>query len=208
MGMPGVGKGTQAAKLGARLGVPHLSTGDVLRQAIRGGSELGQRVRSTVESGALVSDDLMARILEEPLRAARDGFVLDGFPRTRAQAEILERLLDGLGFGLDAVFLLSAPEHEVVRRLAGRRVCPGCSAVYHLDHHPPARPGVCDACGVALAHRPDDHEDVILDRLRVYREQTLPAADFYRSRGLLHEIDASGDAPTVLGRLMRLVEAA
>jgi adenylate kinase len=205
MGMPGVGKGTQAARLSTRFGVPHLSTGDVLRQAIRGGSALGQRVRGVLDAGALVSDDLMAEVLSEPLLAARNGFILDGFPRTAEQVTILDRLL---GSPLDAVVLLNAPEAEIVRRLSGRRVCPQCSAVYHADHRPPRVAGVCDVCQAAVSQRPDDREEVVRERLRVYREQTMPVIEAYRQRGLLREADASGDAAAVYARLVQLMEAA
>jgi adenylate kinase len=208
MGMPGVGKGTQAAWLGARFGLAHLSTGDLLRQAIRSDSDLGRRVQGTLASGALVSDELMGEVLARPLQAARDGFILDGFPRTAEQVAILDRLLLNLGETLDAAFLLTASEAEIVGRLAGRRVCPQCSAVYHIKHRPPVAPGKCDACQTNLVHRPDDHEAVVLDRLRVYREQTLPVIETYRRRGLLREIDGSGDAQAVRDRLAALLEAA
>ena len=145
MGMPGVGKGTQAVRLRDRLGVPHVSTGDILREAIGAGTALGRRVQGCLDSGALVPDDLVGEVIAERLgrRDARDGFILDGFPRTVEQVAILERILTRLGIVLDGVYLLTAPTAEIVRRLAGRRVCPKCRDVYHVDHRPP-RSGIED----------------------------------------------------------------
>jgi adenylate kinase len=207
MGMPGVGKGTQAAALEEHLGVPHVSTGDILREAVKAGSPLGRRVRGILESGELVSDDMMRELIVERLGQddVREGFILDGFPRTQEQVGILDECLKQLGISLDGVYLLGASENEIVRRLGGRRVCPKCSAVYHLETRPPASAGVCDACGSALVQRPDDTEEVIRGRLRVYNEQTIPVADTYRQRGLLRETDATGAPGAVAERLRRTV---
>ena len=203
MGPPGVGKGTQAAFLKSDLGVPHVSTGDILRKAVREGSALGRRVKGTLDSGQLVSDQLMAELIVERLgrSEAREGFILDGFPRTKEQVAILDTVLEQLGITLDGVLLLTAEEEEVVRRLVNRRICPKCRAVFHLENKLPASPGVCDDCGSALVQRPDDTESVIRDRLRVYSEQTLPAAESYRERGLLREIDAVGTPEAIAGRV-------
>ena len=207
MGMPGVGKGTQAALLRAHLGVPHISTGDILREAVREGTPLGRRVKGILEAGELVPDGLMGELIEARLRQAdaRGGFVLDGFPRTAAQVAILDRVLGQLGLALDGVFLLTASDREIVRRLAGRRVCPSCAAVFHIEAHPPLSPGVCDACGSALVQRADDTEPVILDRMRVFAERTLPVAEAYRTRSLLREVDAGGAPEQVAERLQRSV---
>ncbi len=204
MGVPGVGKGTQAAFLKNDLGVPHVSTGDILRQAVQEGSSLGRRVKGTLASGQLVSDELMAELIVERLGRsdAREGFILDGFPRTKEQVAILDTVLERLGITLDGVLLLTANEEEVVRRLVNRRVCPKCLALFHLENKPPASPGICDDCGSALVQRPDDTESVIRDRLRVYSEQTLPVAESYRERGLLREIDGSG-SPEEIARRVR-----
>ena len=202
VGPPGVGKGTQAARLKTLLGVPHVSTGDILRAAMAEGSALGKKVREFVESGRLVPDELMGDLIAERLARsdARDGFVLDGFPRTLAQVEILDRVLASAGMPLDKVLMLVAPQDVIVRRLTGRRTCPKCGAVYHLEGHPPASAGVCDACGSALVQRPDDSEEVIRKRLKVYESQTLPVAEAYRERGLLARIDGFGDVLDVAGR--------
>ncbi len=204
MGMPGVGKGTQAGQLGKELGVPHISTGDILRDAVREGSSLGRRVKNTLEAGELVSDELMGELVSERLRksdAAR-GFVLDGFPRTRDQVQALDSILAELPGELDAVVLLVAPVEEVVRRLTGRRICPKCSAVFHVENNPPASAGVCNDCGSALVQREDDTELVIKSRLDVYGRQTLPVAEEYRQRGKLEEVVAVGDTAAVRSRIL------
>ena len=208
MGPPGVGKGTQAVRLRDAVGGVHVSTGDMLREAVQAGTPLGQRVREFLEQGALVPDELMGDVIAARLGRpdAAGGFLLDGFPRTAAQVEILDRVLGRLGMRLDAVYLLRAPRREIVSRLAGRRVCPKCLAVYHLDNRPPRSAGVCDACGSALVERSDDTEAVILERLEVFERQTLPAAEAYRHRGLLHEVDATGDPDAVFERLRAAVE--
>jgi len=209
MGMPGVGKGTQAVRLRDALGGVHVSTGDMLREAVQAGSALGQRVREYLDQGALVPDELMGDVIATRLGRpdAAGGFILDGFPRTAAQVAILDRVLDRLGVSLDAVILLSAPRREIVSRLSGRRVCPKCLAVYHLDHHPPRSRGVCDACGSALVQRQDDTESVILDRLEVFENQTLPVVEIYRERGLLREVDGAAPPDAVFDRLREAVRA-
>jgi len=203
MGMPGAGKGTQAARLVGESGSLHLSTGDILREAVQSGATLGRKVRGFLDSGALVPDDVMGDLIAERLgRAdAAEGFILDGFPRTLPQVATLDSVLERLGVGLDRVFFLGAPETEIVRRLTGRRVCPNCGALFHLEQRPPSSAGVCDECGSALVQRPDDTESVIRERLRVFNEQTLPIADAYRQRGLLREVDATGGPQEVFGRL-------
>jgi adenylate kinase len=204
MGPPGVGKGTQAEQMQHKLGVPHVSTGNILRAAMgQHGSPLGERVRGFVESGRLVPDGLMGDLIAERLerKDASVGFILDGFPRTLEQVSILEEVLGRLGLALDRVLMLVVPEAEIVRRLSGRRTCPQCGAVFHLDSRPPAVSGVCDACGSALVQRPDDTEAVIRDRMKVYRDQTVPVASAYRAKGLLVEIDGLGEVDDVRTRL-------
>ena len=204
MGPPGVGKGTQAEQMQALLGVPHVSTGNILRAAIQeNGSPLGSKVRGYVESGRLVPDGLMGDLIAERLgrKDAARGFILDGFPRTLLQVSILEGVLGRLGLELDKVLMMRVPESEIVRRLSGRRTCPKCGTVFHLESRPPAVAGVCDACGSALVQRPDDTEQVIRERMKVYAEQTLPVADAYRAKGLLFEIDGFGDVLSVSARL-------
>jgi|SRR6516165_6351541 adenylate kinase len=203
MGPPGVGKGTQAAFLRDALGVPHVSTGDILRVSMQDGSALGKKVKSFVEGGRLVPDDLMGDLIAERLdrQDAAKGFVLDGFPRTMAQADTLDRVLARKGAPLDRAVILTAPEAEIVRRLSGRRTCPKCGSVFHLDSRPPQAPGVCDNCRSALVQRPDDTEQVIRERLRVYAAQTVPVAEAYRQRGLLLEVDGMGSVEQIGSRL-------
>jgi len=204
LGPPGVGKGTQAEQMQSLLGVPHVSTGNILRAAIQQeGSSLGTEVRRFVESGRLVPDDLMGDLIAERLerKDAAAGFILDGFPRTLLQVSILEGVLGRLGLALDRVLMLVVPEAEIVRRLSGRRTCPKCGAVFHLESRPPAAPGVCDACGSALVQRPDDTEQVIRERMKVYADQTLPVADAYRAKGILAEVDGFGEIDAVRARL-------
>lgn len=203
MGPPGVGKGTQADRLEGHYGVPHVSTGDILREAVEGGSALGRKVQPLLESGQLVPDDEMGELIRERLAKpdAREGFVLDGFPRTAEQVIILDRVLGRLEVVLDRVIVLAAPEQEIVRRLSGRRVCPKCGGLYHIDSQPPASPGTCDRCGSALVQRPDDTVEVIRRRLEVYRQRTLPISRTYAERDLLLEIEGTGGPDSVFERI-------
>ncbi len=203
MGPPGVGKGTQAAQLQAMLGVPHVATGDILREAMRDGTALGERVRVFVESGSLVPDALMGELIEQRLRQsdARQGFVLDGFPRTLVQVRILDELLGRLAAALERVFVLRVPEEELVRRLSGRRICEACGAVYQLGQLPQGSEPRCVRCGGGLVQRADDREAVVRKRLRIYEEQTRPVIEAYRSRGMLVEVDGMGSPQAVLERL-------
>jgi adenylate kinase len=207
LGAPGVGKGTQAAEISRRTGLPHISTGDLLRAAIRDGSSLGRRVAAIVERGELVPDDLVAEVMEERLARpdAADGFLLDGFPRTVAQADLLDRILAKRGQALDRVISIEVPEAEIVDRLAGRRSCGQCGATYHVRYNRPKVDRVCDRCGSELKQRPDDVEAVIAQRLKAYREQTAPLVARYRKTGRLVEIDGRGRPDEVFGRIAAVV---
>jgi len=209
MGAPGAGKGTQAVRLRERLGVIHVSTGEILRDAVQAGSVLGRKVKQYLASGQLVPDTLIGDLMAERLARpdAEQGFILDGFPRTLAQVEILDGVLEKLGVSLDRVVMLTAPVDEVIRRLSGRRVCPKCNAVYHVEAQPPRSAGVCDACGSALVQRPDDMEQVIRERLAVYERQTLPIAESYGARGVLTSLDGIGDPDEVFERVCRSLGA-
>lgn len=204
MGPPGAGKGTQASRLARRLQVPAISTGDMLREEIRGGSALGREVRAYMDRGALVPDQLIIAIIEGRLQRedCSRGFILDGFPRTVAQAEALDRALHQLGGSLHRVGSLNVPTDEVVKRLSGRRTCRECSTPYHLVLDPPSKHDTCDSCGGPLQQREDDHEHVIAKRLEVYARDTAPLLDYYRNRGLLAEIDGRGKHDDVLAALL------
>src|SRR3989442_13204301 len=187
LGAPGVGKGTQAAEITRRVGLPHISTCDLFRAAIRESSPLGRRVAAIGERGDLVPDALVGEVMEERLsrKDAESGFLLDGFPRTVAQADFLDRILARRGQALDRVISIEVPEPEIIERLVGRRSCGRCGATYQLRYKPPKVEGICDRCGSELTRRPDDTEAVIAERLRAYREQTAPLVERYRETRLL-----------------------
>jgi adenylate kinase len=208
LGPPGAGKGTQARQAAARWGVRQVATGDLLREAVAAGTDLGQKARRYMDAGELVPDDVIIGLAGEALGRpeARKGFVLDGFPRTRAQAEALGRLLDERGLALDRVLLFVIPDAVLVERLSGRRVCPQCGRNYHMRFSPPRRDEVCDACGSALAQRSDDQEATVRTRLAVYDKSTRPLIEYYRSRGLLEEIPADGSVDDVFQAVVKAVE--
>ena len=197
LGPPGAGKGTQARDLAQEWGALHLATGDMLREAVAAGSTLGREAKSYMDKGAFVPDDVIIRMMAERLGAADAGrgFILDGFPRTIAQAEALARLLKDLGQTVDTVVYFDVSEPELLRRLTGRRVCRTCGHSYHVTSNPPKRAGVCDACGGELYQRDDDGEATVRNRLEVYRRQTAPLLDYYRQRNLL--VTVSGEGPVV-----------
>lgn len=200
IGAPGSGKGTQAESIKNRYPIAHISTGDMLRENVRAGTELGKSAKSYMDSGRLVPDDIVIAMMEKRLSEpdCDRGFLLDGFPRTTAQAEALDRLLDKLGIKLDAVVELSADDEVVVRRLMARRVCKNCGEIYNTISRQTARDGVCDKCGGDVVQRDDDREEVIRRRLLVFREQTAPLIDYYRNKGLLVTIDAASSKDAVL----------
>lgn len=199
LGAPGAGKGTQAAYLRETWGLTHISTGDILRAEVREGTPLGTEAKGYMESGALVPDDLIIRMMEERLKllGATTGYILDGFPRTLAQAEALDQMLARIGHTLNAVVNLEVPDPELIRRLTGRRVCPNCSAVYHIDTMQPTEAGICDVCGAALIQRKDDQIEAITNRLTVYTAQTEPLIAYYRQRDILITIDGTIGVPEV-----------
>ena len=198
LGPPGAGKGTQARDLAQEWRVLHLATGDMLREAVATGSPLGREAKTYMDQGALVPDDVIIRMMAERLGAAAGrGFILDGFPRTIAQAEALARLLKDLDQTLDTVVYFDVSEPELLRRLTGRRVCRKCGHTYHLTSNPPKRPGVCDACGGELYQRDDDTEATVRNRLEVYRRQTAPLLDYYRQRNLLVTVSGEGPLATI-----------
>lgn len=207
IGSPGSGKGTQAKKLAAELAVPHISTGDILREAVRNKTELGQKAEPIMAGGGLVPDDLMVGIIGERLAQAdaASGFILDGFPRTVEQARKLDDLLSRNGKGrLDVIHLL-VPDEKIVRRVVARRSCPVCGSIYHLENSPPKVAGVCDLDGTELMTRPDDVESAVRSRLEAFHRQTMPVVGFYQDKGVLHEVDGTGPVDQVFERIRQIL---
>jgi len=207
LGPPGSGKGTQASALERTRGIPQIASGDLLRANVRDNTELGRKAKPYMNRGELVPDhlilDMMADRLAQP--DAQRGYVLDGFPRTVKQAEALEERLTGLGQGLDAVVYLQVPEAEILRRLGGRRTCPQCNAIYHIDTMPPKRQGVCDKCSTGLVQRDDEKPEVVKKRLEVYAAQTQLLLDHYQARGLLTEVDGTIGVDNVIREIEAIV---
>jgi adenylate kinase len=192
LGPPGVGKGTQGKRLKDDFRLPYYATGDILRKAVKEGTDLGKQAEPIMKEGGLVGDDLLIPLVAERIASdeAGDGFILDGFPRNVAQADALEAALDEQGRSLTAALLIEAPDEEIVRRISGRRQCKN-DHVYHVDNDPPKREGVCDTDGLKLFLRDDDKPETVRKRLQTYREKTAPLIDFYEDRGLLKRFDGS-----------------
>lgn len=201
-GPPGAGKGTQSALLVERLNMRHISTGDLFREAMARQTELGQKAKAFVDSGQLVPDEVVIGMVEEVVeRLNGQSFILDGFPRTVPQAESLKKLLAKHRMPVGKVVFLEVPRADLLKRLAGRRVCTKCGAVYHVISKPPRRESVCDACGGEVVQRKDDKEDVIRTRLEAYDKSTSPVKDYYRKAGQLVEVEGTGEAETVFSRI-------
>jgi adenylate kinase len=209
LGAPGAGKGTQAQRIGAGYALPHISTGDMLRAAVAAGTEMGKAAQKIMEAGALVSDEVVIGVVRDRLAQAdaQKGFLLDGFPRTIAQAERLDAMLADGGRLVTHVILIDVPEDELVERLAGRRMCRECGKGYHTVFDPPQSEGVCDVCGAELYQRSDDNEATVRSRLEVYRAQTAPLVGYYEDRGVLRTADGGGRTPDeVFVRVEQLLE--
>jgi adenylate kinase len=189
LGPPGAGKGTQAKLLSQRMGFLHLSTGDLLREAVKNQTPLGKKAKEYMDRGELVPDELIVQLIEETM--PKDGnVILDGFPRTVNQALALEEMLKDKGEKISKVLFFDVPDEVIIDRLSGRRVCSKCGAVYHVKYNPPEVEGVCDLCGGTLVQRDDDKEEVVRKRLEVYRKQTQPLIEFYQERGIIYKLDA------------------
>ena len=193
LGAPGAGKGTQAKKIAEKYQIPHISTGDIFRANIKNGTELGMEAKKYMDQGLLVPDELTVRILLD--RVAQDdcknGYVLDGFPRTIPQAEVLDSELTKLGDHIDYAINVDVPDENIVKRMSGRRACLTCGATYHIEHVPPKKEGICDVCGSELVLRDDDKPETVKNRLNVYHEQTQPLIDFYTEKGVLKTVDGT-----------------
>ena len=210
LGPPGVGKGTQAKLLIDRFGIPQISTGDILRAAVKELTPMGVKAKGFMDSGALVPDAVVIGIVEERLvqEDCTKGFILDGFPRTVAQADALDQVLSGLGRCIDHVVSLSVDKSELLKRLTGRRACPKCGAVYHVEFAPPKKSGLCDSCSTELFQREDDKEATILHRLAVYEEQTAPLIAYYASCGLLRSVDGLGTVEGIQAEIISRIQVA
>ena len=207
LGAPGAGKGTQAEMIADKYGVPHVSTGDIFRANIKEGTELGKEAKSYMDQGLLVPDELTVKILLD--RVAKEdcmnGYVLDGFPRTITQAEVLEKALAELGDNIDYAIDVDVPDENIVNRMSGRRACTECGATYHIVHIPPKTEGVCDKCGKELVLRDDDKPETVGRRLSVYHEQTQPLIDFYSKKGILKTIDGTADMRDVFAAIIQIL---
>lgn len=209
MGAPGAGKGTQGDLLVSRKGFVKLSTGDMLREHVAGKTELGLQIEAVMASGSLVSDDLLIDLVKvelEKVAGKAKGVLLDGFPRTVAQAKALENLLESLPCKLGAVLFLNVADHVVVQRICGRRVCSGCQKNYHVDFLPPSVAGRCDGCSSELLHRADDHERQIRNRLEAFKKQTAPVLDFYRPVDGFMELSADADTEHVYQEILKVLD--
>ncbi|MDK2876047.1 MAG: adenylate kinase [Archaeoglobaceae archaeon] len=207
LGAPGAGKGTQAKFIAEKYGIPQVSTGDILREAVAKGTELGRKAKEFMNQGKLVPDEIVIGIVKERLtrKDCEKGFILDGFPRTIAQAEALDKIMGEMGKEIDAVINVNVPEEEVVKRIVNRRICKNCGAIYHLIHNPPKKNGVCDKCGGELYQRDDDREEVVRERFAVYKRSTQPLIDYYKKKGILYDVDGTKDVEAVRSEILSIL---
>ena len=204
LGAPGAGKGTQAEVICDKLGVPTISTGNIIREALSKGTEMGIKAKSFIDAGQLVPDEVVIGIIKERLAKddCKNGFILDGFPRTIPQAEAL----DAMGVVIDKVIDIEVPDDKIVQRLSGRRVCADCGASYHLEYKKPEKEGICNVCGGKLVQRKDDHPDTVLDRLKVYHEQTEALKDYYSKAGLLKVVEGQEEVAATTALTLKALE--
>ncbi|MGI6264122.1 MAG: adenylate kinase [Acutalibacteraceae bacterium] len=205
LGAPGAGKGTQAEVISEHLHIPTISTGNIIREALKSGTEMGLKAKEFIESGKLVPDDVVIGIIQERLEKAdcQHGFILDGFPRTIPQAEALDRM----GVIIDRVIDIEVEDDVIARRVSGRRVCQGCGASYHVDYKKPAKEGVCDRCGDTLVQRKDDHPDTVKERLQVYHDQTEPLKNYYARQGKLFIVEGQEEVADTTRLTLAALEA-
>ncbi len=209
LGAPGAGKGTQAKMIAEKFAIPHISTGDIFRANIKNGTELGKKAKEFMDKGQLVPDELTVEILLD--RVANDdcknGYVLDGFPRTIPQADVLDKELTKLGDKVDFAINVDVPDENIVRRMSGRRACLKCGATYHIEHIPPKKEGICDTCGSELVQRDDDKPETVQNRLKVYHEQTQPLIEYYDKKNILKNVDGTKDMQEVFTDICNILNA-
>lgn len=207
LGAPGAGKGTQAKMIADKYGVSHVSTGDIFRANIKNGTELGMEAKKYMDQGLLVPDELTVKILLDRVSQpdCKNGYVLDGFPRTIPQAEVLDKALAELGESIDYAIDVDVPDENIVKRMSGRRACVSCGATYHVVHVPPKKEGICDRCGSELILRDDDKPETVKNRLDVYHKQTQPLIDFYTKKGVLKTVDGTVDMQDVFKAIVAIL---
>ncbi|MBE5869333.1 MAG: adenylate kinase [Lachnospiraceae bacterium] len=207
LGAPGAGKGTQAKMLAKEYGIPHISTGDIFRANIKNGTQLGMEAKKYMDQGLLVPDELTVKILLDRVAQedCKNGYVLDGFPRTIPQAEVLDQALNNLGDQIDYAIDVDVPDENIINRMSGRRACLSCGATYHVVHIPPKAEGVCDTCGQALVLRDDDKPETVKSRLEVYHKQTQPLIEFYSKKGVLRSVDGTVDMQDVFAAIKAIL---
>lgn len=208
LGAPGAGKGTQAKMIAEKFGIPHVSTGDIFRANIKEGTELGREAKKYMDQGLLVPDELTVKILLD--RVAKEdcagGYVLDGFPRTIPQAEVLDAALDKLNEKIDYAVNVDVPDENIVKRMSGRRACLKCGATFHVEHIPPKQEGICDSCGGELVLRDDDKQETVQNRLKVYHDQTQPLIDYYTKKGVLKSVDGTVEMQKVFQSISDIIK--
>lgn len=207
LGAPGAGKGTQAKKIAAKYGIPHISTGDIFRANIKNGTELGKKAKTYMDQGLLVPDELVVDLVVDRVNQedCAKGYVLDGFPRTIPQAEALDKALAAQGQKMEYAIDVNVPDENIVNRMGGRRACVGCGATYHLVYAAPKQEGICDTCGGELILRDDDKPETVQKRLGVYHEQTQPLIDYYTNAGILKTVDGTVDMEDVFGAIVSIL---
>lgn len=207
LGAPGAGKGTQAKMIAEKYSIPHVSTGDIFRANIKNGTELGKEAKKYMDQGQLVPDELTVKILLDRVAKedCKNGYVLDGFPRTIPQAEVLDEALAKLGETVDYAIDVDVPDENIIKRMGGRRACVTCGATYHIEHVPPKKEGICDKCGSELILRDDDKPETVKERLNVYHAQTQPLIEFYTKKGILKTVDGTVDMMDVFGAITAIL---
>lgn len=207
LGAPGAGKGTQAKMIAEKYSIPHISTGDIFRANIKNGTELGKEAKKYMDQGLLVPDELTVKILLDRVAQpdCANGYVLDGFPRTIPQAEVLDKALNELGDQIDYAINVEVPDENIIRRMGGRRACLNCGATYHIEHIPPKAEGICDTCGKELVLRDDDKPETVKNRLEVYHNQTQPLIEFYNAKGVLKNVDGTVDMKDVFAAITAIL---